>query len=79
MAFELFGRDAVFKVLNFAFFPLLCFDSLELFEQVIRSPDLFVLQVEMDVYSMVKKVNKNYESDQSKTSVEFQLSKGDHK
>ncbi|XP_033644165.1 germ cell-less protein-like 1 isoform X2 [Asterias rubens] len=29
--------------------------SLELFEQVIRSPDLFVLQVEMDVYSMVKK------------------------
>lgn len=29
--------------------------STELFEQVIRSPNLFVLQVEMDVYSMVKK------------------------
>ncbi|XP_038060923.1 germ cell-less protein-like 1 [Patiria miniata] len=29
--------------------------SLELFEKVIRSPNLFVLQVEMDVYSMVKK------------------------
>ncbi|XP_071482144.1 germ cell-less protein-like 1 [Diadema antillarum] len=29
--------------------------SPDLFEQVIRSPNLFVLQVEMDVYSMVKK------------------------
>nr|XP_054773140.1 germ cell-less protein-like 1 [Lytechinus pictus] len=29
--------------------------SCELFEKVIQSPNLFVLQVEMDVYSMVKK------------------------
>ncbi|XP_072038350.1 germ cell-less protein-like 1 [Amphiura filiformis] len=29
--------------------------SLELFETVVKSPNLFVLQVEMDVYSMVKK------------------------
>ena len=33
-----------------------CF-SVTLMEKLIRSPDLFVVQVEMDVYTMLKKVS----------------------
>ena len=32
--------------------------SLELLTELIKSPDLFVLQVETDVYSLAKKVLK---------------------
>ena len=41
-------------------FIIFCWYSLELFEIVVKSANLFVLQVEMDVYSMVKKVRQFY-------------------
>lgn len=37
---------------------LYCIHRVELMEQLIRSSDLFVMQVEMDVYTTLKKVTR---------------------